>query len=165
MLQEKKRRFKLSCCYRLNGDLTTSMWRSTMNIVAFLNPILSSKIPATLGPMKAPRANVLVHSPLIRPYVSRLFENPYCLKIINSQTIKDTHPHIYIYIYINWLTNVIITSTNSQTNFHIITVGTRKSTNFNQPDKATKFFLFLLLFNNLKSISKYNHRERTMSYY
>ena len=63
-----------------------------MNIVAFLNPILSSKIPATLGPMKAPRANVLVHSPLIRPYVSRLFENPYCLKII---TVSNYKQHIY----------------------------------------------------------------------
>ncbi|KYQ52576.1 hypothetical protein ALC60_08292 [Trachymyrmex zeteki] len=33
----------------------------------FLKPVLSSRIPAMLGPMKAPRANVLVHNPLMRP--------------------------------------------------------------------------------------------------
>lgn len=43
------------------------------------NPTLSYKIPATEGPMKAPRAKVLVHMPDMRPKVSKLSANPFAL--------------------------------------------------------------------------------------
>lgn len=69
-----------------------------MNIVAFLKPILSNKIPATLGPMKAPRAKVLVHNPLIRPYVSRLSENPYSLNTFLI-TLVRSRSWFYILFY------------------------------------------------------------------
>lgn len=52
----------------------------TTNIEAFLKPILSYKIPLTDGPINAPRANVLVHKPDIRPNVSKLLGNPCELK-------------------------------------------------------------------------------------
>lgn len=48
-------------------------------IDAFLNPILSYRMPLTEGPMKAPSAKVLVQRPEIRPKVSRLFGNPWAL--------------------------------------------------------------------------------------
>lgn len=60
--------------------LTTMKCKVTINMEACLKPMLSYRIPATLGPMKAPRAKVLVHSPLISPYVSRLFGKPFDLE-------------------------------------------------------------------------------------
>lgn len=38
-----------------------------MNIEAALKPIWSKRIPAILGPIKAPSAKALVHKPLINP--------------------------------------------------------------------------------------------------
>lgn len=52
-----------------------------MNIDAFLKPIVSRRIPAILGPMKAPRAKVLVQSPLMSPYVSKLLGKPCSLRV------------------------------------------------------------------------------------
>ena len=43
------------------------MWAPITNNVAHGNPILSNKIPATVGPTKAPRAKVEVHKPEMRP--------------------------------------------------------------------------------------------------
>lgn len=47
------------------------------NIVELLNPTLSKRSPETVGPMKAPNANVDVHNPDTIPYVSMLFEKPF----------------------------------------------------------------------------------------
>ena len=58
---------KIQCEMSKSSRLTTIKWRMIMNTVAFLKPMLSNSTPATLGPMKAPRANVLVHKPLIMP--------------------------------------------------------------------------------------------------
>ena len=60
--------------------LTTNAFNVTTTIVAFLNPIVSYKIPPSDGPMNAPSAKVDVHKPDMRPYVSKLFENPWDLK-------------------------------------------------------------------------------------
>lgn len=63
--------------------LTTTADKTITNIVAAPNPTISYNTPAMEGPTKAPSAKVDVHSPDMRPYVSRLLENPYWLKKIN----------------------------------------------------------------------------------
>lgn len=64
----------------------TNKWVPTTNMDAFLKPMLSYKIPLTDGPMKAPKANVLVQRPDIKPKVSKLFGKPYELKLsLNHQ--------------------------------------------------------------------------------
>jgi len=44
--------------------------------VPLRKPKLSNKMPATDGPMKAPRANVEVHIPDTKPYVAKLLGKP-----------------------------------------------------------------------------------------
>lgn len=46
------------------------MCSKNINSVEFLNPIESNSSPDTVGPMKAPSANVEVHMPETSPYVS-----------------------------------------------------------------------------------------------
>jgi hypothetical protein len=55
-------------------------FRSTTNMVPFLKPMLSYRMPAMEGPTKAPRANVEVQRPEISPYVSKLLGKPCDLK-------------------------------------------------------------------------------------
>lgn len=54
----------------------TLKWRANMNIEELRKPILSYRMPLKDGPINAPRANVLVHKPEIRPNVSRLLGKP-----------------------------------------------------------------------------------------
>ena len=56
--------------------LTKHKCRITTKEVDFLNPIESKSSPETVGPMKAPKANVDVHIPDTRPYVSIEFGKP-----------------------------------------------------------------------------------------
>lgn len=52
----------------------------TTNTVELLNPIESKSRPETVGPMNAPSANVEVHIPDTKPYVSMELGNPLALK-------------------------------------------------------------------------------------
>ena len=52
---------------KIGTKVITTMWAPITNNVAHGNPILSNKIPATVGPTKAPRAKVEVHKPEMRP--------------------------------------------------------------------------------------------------
>lgn len=62
-----------------------------MNKVDPRNPILSYKAPLMDGPKKAPKANVDVHRPEIKPYVSMLSENPlFLMQVRNASVNVDT---------------------------------------------------------------------------
>ena len=52
---------------KLIMKVMTKMWTPITSMVAHSNPIQSYKIPASVGPTNAPKANVDVHSPEIRP--------------------------------------------------------------------------------------------------
>lgn len=51
-----------------------------MKITDLRNPYVSYKRPLTEGPKKAPNANVDVHKPDTKPYVSIVFGDPLHLK-------------------------------------------------------------------------------------
>lgn len=59
----------------------TTLWQAITNMVALRKPTESNRAPLTDGPKKAPSANVDVHKPEIRPYVSMLSGRPRLLYV------------------------------------------------------------------------------------
>lgn len=74
--------------------LTSIIFITTTNIVAYWNPTISYKNPATDGPTKAPNANAEAQIPDINPYVEISAGYPaplkeYLLLIINYENAKE----------------------------------------------------------------------------